>query len=151
MKKPTMDEPRNLGLKDVIAMMYGKNYEMSEYAYVKLSTVPFSAPYVGKPLAELFGAMLAVGDYNGFNPVNVVNFLQKAAKANAICAIRFGREYSPVMYLTASRLKIVKSGAKRCSDREFEARKKRLLADVKKALGPAELAYEGNELRCWWD
>jgi hypothetical protein len=142
---------KTLGLTDVIAMMYGKNYELSNYAYVKISTVPHDAPYVVQPLKELFAAMLKIGRFNFFIPAKVIEYLTKAVKANDICEIRFGREYSPAMYLTVSMLN---KRHERLTDAIFAAKKERVLAEIKKAIGPDEVWFTGKdtaEIRCWWD
>jgi hypothetical protein len=135
--------PRTLGLKNIVAMMYGENYEPSNYAYVQISTVPHDAPYVQEPLKELFAAMRKVGCYNNFDPAKVIAYLTKAVKLDDICHIRFGREYSVVLYLTVS-----------MSKAHFAKKKERVLANIKKALNANEVWFTGadnTEIRVWWD
>ena len=94
---------------------------------------------------QMFDGMLQVGQYNGFFPAKIVTALKEHIKD--ICEISFGREYSPVMYITP--MKKERNGKYVVSSSEVN-----VLIKMLKALGADEcweVNPETHEIRAWWD
>jgi hypothetical protein len=92
-------------------------------------------------------------NYNDFNGKAVAAFLRKNIlaenKNGAIVDIRFGREYSPVLYLTISAYDFKKD--KKLTDKEREKLGLRILGRIKRELKPNELRLDGRVIRAWFD
>jgi len=94
---------------------------------------------------QMFEGMLQVGQYNGFRPGHVVAALREHIKE--ISEISFGREYSPIMYITPAKVK--KNGRYFHSPTRIAT-----LIKMLKALGADEVWEvnpETHEIRAWWD
>jgi len=100
--------------------------------------------------------------YNAFNGAKVASFLVQMAKQGKIMSFRFGREYSPVLYLTVSPYAKGLCDPPDKNILEIRIQKiigalKKLKADEVEREGAVEyhddtgLVQEGGIVRAWWD
>lgn len=134
----TTTKTKTVGVKEMLEMMYSDGcnvYMCTLSVYINHPPGPLSPKIFGEDLKQLFAFMTKL-NYNAFDGKNVVPFLKK--NIDKISNIRFGREYSPVLYI------------KLCRDVDNEAFKNA----VQEALHPDEndfYATAPSELRVWFD
>lgn len=84
--------------------------------------------------------------YNDFNGGRVANFLDGLIDNGDAVGFRFGREYSPVLYLTVSQWVLQ---SKRTPE-QMKVAIARIMEGFK-ALKADEVSCDGNTIRAWWD
>lgn len=109
----------------------------------------------GREFHPVIGEIARISSYNNFGGRRVAKFLRDNIFANghgAITSFRFGREYSPVLYLTVARA--VKEGEdyRKLSAKERRDVTRKLLARAKAEIDPDEADIIGpGMIRLWWD
>lgn len=134
----------------ILKLIFDQNLEM--FATVEASTVDVCDRGSYEPL--LLGVR-AIESYNNFNGVPVESWLRDrltSLKNGPIISIRFGREYSPVLFFTIANALVEGKEL-----REIKANERRnialsLIKNAKRLLTPdsAEIVFPGV-VRLWWD
>jgi len=92
-----------VGVKEMLETMYSEGcqvFNCTLSVHVNHAPGPFTPKVFGEDLNQLFAFMETL-QYNGFEGKNAVAFLKKNIKK--IYEIKFGREYSPVLYIKLQR------------------------------------------------
>jgi hypothetical protein len=122
------------------------------YVYVSAPTVIGGEKRLYDPLLS---AMRRIGCYNGFDGRKAADFLRKNLVAEnedgKIIRVCFGRENSPVLYLTLTAYDAKKD--RRLTYQERRKQAKDFLALVKEKLEPDDASVLPGcvTLRLWWD
>lgn len=132
-----------MNVKQLLEIIYSENSDVM-MAYVQVSTST-------KEECDLVLSFIAGLKYNEFNGKKVTDALKKIIGEETVSTIRFGREYSPVLYLTVHKFDFKTD--KSLDAKGFNARLDKIKTEFKK-LGAQEIHVEGEapaQVRFWWD
>jgi hypothetical protein len=109
-------------------------------------------------IEELANAIELVESYNKFSGKKVADTLRKMHDEGLIMSAKFGREFSPVLYVTIpfwtnqSTKHVHDKDKRRLSPGERESMRQRIVEILQEAM-PDELGggHHGWEIRAWWD
>lgn len=124
-----------IGTKKLLETMFSDNCQvLSCYVQASVSVVRVSPKELSSDMVGML-EFIETLRYNDFDGVSAVAFIKKHIKD--IYTIRFGREYSPVMYFRMA----VNTPEKRNA----------FANAINEALSPDECGWCGEELRVWFD
>jgi len=109
-----------------------------------------------REIEELASAIELIESYNEFRGDNVANALRKMHDEGLIMSAEFGREFSPVLYVTipywtTQRTKNLDEDERKFSPGERESMRQRIVEILQEAK-PDELGgYHDWGVRAWWD
>ena len=127
------------------------------YGYVESSTIidyGESSPFGVRPI---LAAVRSVDSYNEWDGPKVARWLEKQAVAfgGDVMSVRFGREGSPVLYLTIRKADGTDAESKpiRLTDEQRSSLADKVISSAKRAkLHPDEAWQESpGVIRLWWD
>ena len=108
-----------------------------------------------KEIEELASAIELIESYNNFRGKAVADALREMHNEGLIMSAAFGRENSPVLYVTVpywtqQRTKSTDEEERRFTPEERKAMTLRIFAILQK-VEPDELGLHYEKIRAWWD
>jgi len=108
-----------------------------------------------REIEELANAIELIESYNNFRGKAVADALREMHNEGLIMSAAFGRENSPVLYVTVpywtqQRTKSTDEEARRFTPEERKAMVRRIIAILQK-VEPDELGLYYEKIRAWWD